>query len=105
MIIHDTGIIGAATFAPFVLENELIVYILLLKVNENKQRKGSGTSLFNIVKDFVMKCYDSNLFSEVSLLLSASTKLTQHAFFEKQGCQMVTDRNLLKLTQKDATLM
>jgi hypothetical protein len=95
----NQSIICAVTFAPFIVdETELIVYIKFIKAKESR----NGSTLFNIIKDFVMKCYTDH--SEVLLLLSASTALTPHAFFEKQGCKIATDRDLLKLTQKDSTL-
>jgi predicted N-acetyltransferase YhbS len=48
-------IIGAVTFAPFIVEDdELVVYILLLKVKKNEQRKGKGAALFDIMKKFTI---------------------------------------------------
>lgn len=60
-------IAGAVTFAPFILENELLIYILLLK--------GNGTALFDIMKEFTLKCHLSTLYSKVLLLSSAPTTL------------------------------
>ena len=55
---NQSSIIGAVTFAPFIVdETELIVYIKLIKVKES--HKGNGTILFNVIKDFVMKCHSS----------------------------------------------
>jgi predicted N-acetyltransferase YhbS len=99
-------IIGAVTFAPFIIEDdELVVYILLLKVKKNEQGKGSGAALFDIMKKFTSKCQLFAEYSKVQLLLSASTALKPHGFFLKQGCEFVVDIDLLELTQKDSTLM
>lgn len=93
------------TFAPFIVETELLIYIILLKVKKNEQGKGNGTALFNIMKNFTSKCQLSAQYSKVQLLLSASTTLKPHGFFLKQGCELVIDSDLIELTQKDATLM
>ena len=98
-------IVGAVTFAPFILESELLIYILLLKVKGQEQKKGNGTALFNTMKDFTSKCQLSTEYSKVQLLLSASTTLRPHEFFLKQGCELVIEKNLLELTQKDSTLL
>lgn len=99
------SITGAVTFAPFIFEDELLVYIMLLKVKKNEQGKGNGAALFDIMKKFTSKCQSSAQHSKVQLLLSASTALKPHGFFLKQGCEFVIDSDLLELTQKDSTLM
>jgi predicted N-acetyltransferase YhbS len=50
------SIIGSVKFAPFIVEDELLVYILLLKVKKTEQRKGNGAALFDIMKRFTSKC-------------------------------------------------
>jgi len=66
--------IGAITFAPFeVDESELLVYITPIKVKESHEKKGYGTALLNIVKNFTLKCSQKGVYNQVNLLLSAST--------------------------------
>jgi len=65
-----------------------------------------GTRLFDIVKAFALKMNtEKNDFKEVHLLLGASEKLQPHDFYVKMGCREVVDEGMLKLKQKDTTVM